>query len=66
MEGLHLLKDILRENDLMCKLALKDAYYCTKMHIFASQYIPFSGVSKIPMGKLCEFLCLFFGLGAAP
>ena len=32
MEGLHLLKDVLRENDFMCKVDLKDAYFCVPLH----------------------------------
>ena len=31
MEGLHSLKQVLREGDFMCKLDLKDAYFCVPL-----------------------------------
>ena len=32
MEGLHLLKDMLKEKDYMCKIDLKDAHFCVPLH----------------------------------
>ena len=32
MEGLHLLKDLLRENNFISKVDLKDAYFCVPLH----------------------------------
>ena len=39
MEGLHLLKDLLREKDFMCKIDLKDAYFCASLHPEHRKYI---------------------------
>ena len=50
MEGLHLLKEMLKEGDFMCKLDLKDAYFCS----------PSRKLEEIC--NLYEFLCLCFGL----
>ena len=61
MEGLHLLKDLLKENDYMCKIDLKDVYFCVPLHTSQRKYIRFQWE-----GQLYEFLCLCFGLGPAP
>jgi len=60
MEGLHLLKDLLKEKDYMCKVDLKDAYFCVPLHPRHRKYIRFQWE-----GQLYEFLCLCFGLGPA-
>ena len=39
MEGLHLLKDLLKEKDFMCKIDLKDAYFCVPLHPEHRKYI---------------------------
>ena len=39
MEGLHLLKDLLKEKDFMCKIDLKDAYLCVPLHPEHQKYI---------------------------
>ena len=33
MEGLHLLREILEQGDNLCKLDLKDAYFCVPLNI---------------------------------
>ena len=61
MEGLHLLKDLLKEKDFMCKIDLKDAYFCVPLHPEHRKYIRFKWE-----GQLYEFFCSSFGLGSAP
>ena len=61
MEGLHLLRDLLKVGDYMCKIDLKDAYFCVPIHTSQRKYIRFQWE-----GQLYEFLCLCFGLGPAP
>ena len=41
MEGLHLLKDMLKEKDCMCKIDLEDAYFCVPLHQKHQKYIRF-------------------------
>ena len=41
MEGLHLLKNMLKEKDYMCKIDLKDAYFCVPPHQKYHKYIRF-------------------------
>ena len=41
MEGLHLLKDLLRQNDFMCKVDLKDAYFCIPLQRNHQKFLPF-------------------------
>ena len=60
MEGLKKLKDLLRQNDLMVKIDLKDAYFSIPLHP-ETQYVMFQW-----KGNLYQFLCLCFGLGPAP
>ena len=45
----------------MCKLDLKDAYYCVPLQKISRKYFRFHW-----SGNLYEFLCLCFGLGPAP
>ena len=61
MEGLHLIKDLLRQNYFMCKLNLKDAYFCLPLHRKHQKFIRFQW-----KGNIYEFFCLFFGPGPAP
>ena len=61
MEGLHLLKDMLKEQDYMYKIDLKDTYFCAPLHQKHRKYIQFCWE-----GQLYEFLYLSFGLGPAP
>ena len=61
MEGLHLLKDLLRENDFMRKVDLKDPYFCVYLHRYHQKFLRYQW-----KGKIYEFLCLCFGLGPTP
>ena len=61
MEGLHLLKEMMQEKDYMCKIDLKDAYFCLPLHPTHRKYVRFQWE-----GRIYEFLPLCFGLGPAP
>ncbi len=61
MEGLHLLKEMLQEKDYMCKIDLKDAYFCLLLHPMHTKFVRFQWE-----GQIYEFLFLCFGLGPAP
>ena len=41
MEGLHLLKDLLRQTDFMCKVDLKDSYFCIPLQRNHQNILPF-------------------------
>ena len=41
MEGLHLVKDLPQQKDLMCKADLKDAYFCVPLHKDSRNFIQF-------------------------
>ena len=51
MEGLGLLKDMLKEKDYMVKIDLRDAYFCVPLHPSQRKFIRFRWE-----GKLNEFL----------
>ena len=59
MEGLHCLKYLFEEKDLLCKIDLKDAYISVPLCM--ESFVRFAW-----SGNLFEFLCLCFGLGPAP
>ena len=61
MEGLHLLNDLLRENDFTCKVDLKDAYFWVPLHRNHQKILQFKW-----KGNICEFLCLSFRLAPPP
>ena len=58
MEGLHCLKYLFEEKDLLCKIDLKDAYISVPMYLESLRFAW--------SGNLFEFLCLCFGLGPVP
>ena len=60
MEGMHLLHDLLRGNDFMCKVDLKDTYFCVPLHRNHQTFLRFQRKRKI-----YKFLCPCFGLDAA-
>ncbi len=61
MEGMHMLKDVLQQNDFMVKLDLKDAYLTIPLHKDHRKYLRFQW-----KGVQWEFNCLAFGLACAP
>ena len=61
MKGLHLLKEILKQGDSLCKLDLKDAYFC-----IASNKQSRKNVLFVWEVSLYKFLCLCFGVSSAP
>ena len=56
-----MLKDLLRENNFMSKVDLKDAYFCVLLHRNHQKFLQFQWKRDI-----YEFLCLCFSLGPAP
>ena len=61
MEGIHLLKDILRPGDWMTKVDLKDAYFSIPVRSHDRKFLRFRW-----QGKMYQFNCLPFGLSSAP
>ena len=60
MEGLHLLKDLLRQNDFMCKVDLKR---CLLLHSFAKESSKISSISMT--GKHLRVLVSMFWSGSS-
>ena len=61
MEGLHFLKFLLEQDDLLCKIDLKEEYFSVLLNKKSQKFVRFQ-----QFGNLYEFLCLCFGLGPAP
>ena len=61
MKGLQNLKYMLQKGDYMCKLYLKDVHFLVALEKNSRQFVCFRWSEN-----LCEFLYLYFGLGAAP
>ena len=61
MEGIHMLRDLLRKDDYMVKLDLKDAYFTVPVWINHQKYLRF-----LWKDTMWEFACLPFGLASAP
>ena len=61
MEGIHTLKEIVRPNDWMVKVDLKNAYLTLLIHNTHKQYLRFRF-----QGLDYQFNCLAFGLSLAP
>ena len=61
MESLISLLDLMRPNDYMIRMDLKDAYLSVWIHADHSKYLSFEWESE-----LWEFTCLLFGLSSAP
>ena len=61
MEGLYCLKFLLEQDDLLCKINLKEAYFSVPLNKNVQKFVRFQWSSN-----LHESLCLCFGLGPAP
>jgi len=60
MESIHLLKDLLRKEDYLIKIDLKDAYLTVPIWQKHQRYLRF-----LWRDSLLEFACLPFGLASA-
>ena len=58
---MHLLKDLLRENNFMSKVDLKEVYFCVPLHRNHQKCLQFKWKRDI-----YQFLSLCFGLGPTP
>ena len=61
MEGIHMLKDLLRQGDFMTKVDLKDAYFMIPIAEDQRKFLRFAW-----QGRMYQFNCLPFGLSSAP
>lgn len=61
MEGIHMLKDLLKQGDFMAKIDLKDACFAVLTCEPDKRYLRFRWKDKI-----YQFNCLPFGLSCAP
>ena len=61
MEGIHMLKDLLRKGDFMVKIDLKDAYFTVPLCQEHQKFVRF-----LWKETLYEYSCLPFGLASAP
>ena len=61
MEGIHMLKDLLKAGDWMAKIDLKDAYFMIPMAQEDREFLRFQWKDKA-----YQFNCLPFGLSSAP
>ena len=61
MEGIHMLRDLLKPNDFMAKIDLKDAYFTVPIWKGHQKFLRF-----LWKGTQWEFACLPFEIGSAP
>ena len=61
MEGIHMLRDLLKLGDWLVKIDLKDAYLTVPIWINHQKYLRF-----LWKDSMLEFACLPFGLASAP
>ena len=61
MEGIHMLRDLLRKGDFMVKIDLKDAYFTVPVWRNHQKFLRF-----VWKETMYEFACLPFGLASAP
>jgi hypothetical protein len=61
MEGIHMLRDLLKQGDWLVKIDLKDAYLTVPIWKNHQKYLRF-----LWKDNMLEFACLPFGLATAP
>ena len=61
MEGFHMIKNILKPNDFLCKIDLKDAYICIPIHQTHRPYLRFRWGDPV-----MQYRSLPFGLVSGP
>ena len=61
MEGFHMVKELVRPQDWVMKVDLKDAYFLVPIHPDHHKYLQFQWEAQI-----YQFCCLPFGLSCAP
>ena len=61
MEGLYCLKFLLEQDNLVCKIDLKEAYFSVPLNKKSQIFVRFPW-----SGNLYELLCQCFGLEPAP
>jgi hypothetical protein len=61
MEGISMLKDLLKQGDFLTKIDIKDAYLNVPIWTNHQKFLRFMW-----QGQLWQFLCLPFGLASAP
>jgi len=61
MEDIHVARDLIRKNDFMCTVDLKDAYYLIPVKENNRKFLKFRFEKK-----LYQFNCLPFGLCTSP
>ena len=61
MEGIHMLRDLLKPNDFMAKIDLKDAYFTVPLWKGHQKFLRF-----LWKGTQWEFACLPFEIGSPP
>ena len=61
MEGVHMIKELLRKDDWMVSIDLKDTYLSVPVTPIHRKYLRFNW-----RGQIYEFQCLPFGLSSAP
>ena len=60
MEDLHCLRFLPEQDDLLCKVDLKEVYFSVPFNKYSQKFVRFQWSDN-----LYEFLCLFFELGPA-
>lgn len=64
MENLSVLKELLQQDDYMCKIDLKDAYFSVALNQKSRKFLRFQWGQEIY--KKFRIFCLCFSLGPAP